>query len=442
MQQIRTKLTRLKTKFSETITEEIDIFRYAGVNKPDILNYIDQAYGLVERLEGLRGSFPLIALKRKVMPELEHCSNLLDEIRTSGEGAKLFDGFLNSLTKIHDEIYLTHVVHCSDGLNVESSVGQAQSKLSQLEETLETLRPEVSEFKTLVEELQKNVEDAKATGGNLEAMLADAQVKNDQITRSKEQASASSSAIAKFETDAKEQRGTISSLASQASTAEKKLQKLIAEATNQSKVIEETLSAARATKDQNEQHQRAIADTLRLASKYGMAASFKERKEELVWPLLFWSAIFAGSIIGLCWVAIEYIVPHIQSKNLPTLPEILVKLSLISPLVWLGWMAAKQYGYTSRIREDYSFKYASALAFEGYKKEAAEIDQTVLKELLRVATLNMTLNPLRIFANDSNQASPLHELTERFFSRKNQSPPTASSTPAPAAPPSEESAAR
>lgn len=430
MQQIRTRLTRLKTKFTETITEEVDVFRYAGVNKPDVLNYIDQAYGLVERLEGLRGSFPLVALKRKILPEIERCSEILDEIRGGGNGQTLFDGFLNSLTKIHDEIYLTHVVHCSEGLNLESSIGQAQAKLTELKEALDSLQPEVAKFSGLVEGLQKSIEDAQSVSEELEGLRADAQEQSEQIARSKEQSSASSSAIAKFETDAKEQRGTISTLASQATTAEKKLQKLIAEAANQSKVIGETLAAAQAARDQNDLHQKAITDTLRLASKYGMAASFKERKKELIGPLLLWSIVFIISIGGLCWVAIEYIVPHIQAKELPSLGEILVKMTLVSPLIWLGWMAAKQYGYTSRIREDYSFKYASALAFEGYKKEAAEIDQTVLKELLRVATLNMTLNPLRIYTDGTNQASPLHDLTEKFFTRKHQPPAPATPTPA------------
>ncbi len=55
--------------------------------------------------------------------------------------------------------------------------------------------------------------------------------------------------------------------------------------------------------------------------------------------------------------------------------EFLNHLPLLGPFIWLGWFSAVQYGYVSRVREDYAFKFAASMAFEGYKKEAREVDE-------------------------------------------------------------------
>jgi len=151
------------------------------------------------------------------------------------------------------------------------------------------------------------------------------------------------------------------------------------------------------------------------ANRTGMAASFTTRKLALVRPMIIWLVIFVLSIIGLLYMGTNSLAPIIATEDFQQLP---FRLMLTAPFVWLGWFAAKQYGYTSRLREDYAYKEASAKCFEGYKREASQVDNDMLKTLLETAIKNLGDNPIRIYNGHENHASPLHELLERSLKDK------------------------
>lgn len=89
--------------------------------------------------------------------------------------------------------------------------------------------------------------------------------------------------------------------------------------------------------------------------------------------------------------------------------EVLGELALISPLVWLGWFAAKQYSYTSRIQEDYAFKAAAAMAYEGHKNAAREVDAELEGVLLEFSLYNLAQNPIRLYGGLEIHGSPWSE---------------------------------
>ena len=120
--------------------------------------------------------------------------------------------------------------------------------------------------------------------------------------------------------------------------------------------------------------------------------------------------MFVGSIGGLFYLGDKYIAPILATSDWAQLP---VRLALTAPLIWLGWFSAKQYGYTTRLMEDYAYKEASAKSFEGYKREAGEVDPEMLKNLLDTAIKNLGDNPIRIYSGHENHASPLQELLEK-----------------------------
>lgn len=105
-----------------------------------------------------------------------------------------------------------------------------------------------------------------------------------------------------------------------------------------------------------------------------------------------------------------YFAPILQDGELKELP---FRLALVSPFIWLGWFSAKQYGYTARLREDYAYKEASAMSFEGYKREAGESSAEMLEKLLEVSINNFSDNPIRIYSGTGNHASPLNELLDK-----------------------------
>jgi hypothetical protein len=64
--------------------------------------------------------------------------------------------------------------------------------------------------------------------------------------------------------------------------------------------------------------------------------------------------------------------------------------------------------------EDYSYKYAVSMAFEGYKKATKEIDQDLQVKLLEMTIYNISNNPLSIYETDNNHGTPYHELLKDF----------------------------
>ncbi|GEA02038.1 hypothetical protein KUL17_09350 [Alteromonas sp. KUL17] len=167
----------------------------------------------------------------------------------------------------------------------------------------------------------------------------------------------------------------------------------------------------------NSEKQKEIQDTLGNANRVGMAGSFKIRKEELNKPIMMWGGIFALAILSIFSVAVYFIAPVLKSGGEIVYWSIFTKLLLATPFVWLAWMSAKQYGYLSRISEDYAYKYASAMAFEGYKKHAVEADDGLLHELLSISIANLSQNPIRLFQSKDNYASPANELVKEVFAR-------------------------
>lgn len=171
-----------------------------------------------------------------------------------------------------------------------------------------------------------------------------------------------------------------------------------------------------------EGHRDKITGLLGDANRAGMATSFKTRKDELQKPLAGWLVLFALSVFGLVVMGVIFFAPLLTGgtvleggKILPGVKweELPIRLALVSPFIWLGWFAAKQFGYTARLREDYAFKEASAMSFEGYKREAGEVSPEMLEKLMEASIGNFSDNPVRIYSGTGNHASPLHELLDK-----------------------------
>ena len=149
------------------------------------------------------------------------------------------------------------------------------------------------------------------------------------------------------------------------------------------------------------------------ANRTGMAASFTSRRKWLIAPLSGWLFLFGSSIAGLVYMGATYIAPLLDPKNTFSWEQLPLRLALTAPFIWLGWFSARQHGFTSRLREDYAYKEASAKSFEGYRREA--VDPEMLKKLLEQAIKNLGDNPIRIYDGKNNHPSPTHELFDNLM---------------------------
>ena len=110
-----------------------------------------------------------------------------------------------------------------------------------------------------------------------------------------------------------------------------------------------------------------------------------------------------------------YIAPFLAPDSTFSWEQLPIRLALTAPFIWLGWFSARQHGFTSRLREDYAYKEASAKSFEGYKREAKEVDKEMLQKLLEQAIKNLGDNPIRIYNGHDNHPSPTHELIDNIM---------------------------
>lgn len=164
-----------------------------------------------------------------------------------------------------------------------------------------------------------------------------------------------------------------------------------------------------------ESYRDRVDDLLEDANRAGMAGSFVSRKVELEDALKLWRNVFAGTLVCLILMAVYIVGPSLSTDW----KMALMRLPLSAPLVWLGWFAAKQYGYVVRLREDYAYKAASAMAFEGFKREAKEGEDGIQRKLLETAIKHFGDNPIRLYEKDSgNHGSPLHELLDKMLTKQ------------------------
>jgi hypothetical protein len=150
----------------------------------------------------------------------------------------------------------------------------------------------------------------------------------------------------------------------------------------------------------------------------GLAAAFGARVGQLERTKWIWMLVFIVSIVSLAGVA--GMVLSVKPATTEELwRQILHRLPLAAPFIWLGWFSAIQYGNTLRVQEDYAFKEATSKAFAGYRDHLEHMSTVSLKEgetamtLLAANTVEiLSREPLRIFGDTEKDASPSHSLLD------------------------------
>lgn len=96
-----------------------------------------------------------------------------------------------------------------------------------------------------------------------------------------------------------------------------------------------------------------------------------------------------------------------NSKEL--LFEMLMKITMSSPMIWLAWFSARQYSLTKKLQDEYKFKSAAATAYYGYSKEVSH--NVELKNLLLEGAIkNFNENPSQSIENYNHKLSPMEEI--------------------------------
>lgn len=336
------------------------------------------------------------------------------------EGTDVVETLTESIEKLFTAIWRYGLNHLTDEL-----LG-FQAKLNQLKEierSVITTKAKLEEGIPVKDALDLILADSKQQNDDLHTYVTNADTAvvaaNENLAKveeAKEKADESLQAMLEQQTKATEVLTDTEGNQQEVAAHEKAIRTLVAEFTNLTTELVANKKKQAELFAEFQAYREKIDRLLGDANRTGMAASFTNRRWWLLAPLSGWLLIFGISIVGLLYMGITFIAPLlVDTKTSVPWEQLPMRLALTAPFIWLGWFSARQHGFTSRLREDYAYKEASAKSFEGYKREAKEVDPEMLKKLLEQAIKNLGDNPIRIYDGKNNHPSPTHELFDSLM---------------------------
>ena len=159
------------------------------------------------------------------------------------------------------------------------------------------------------------------------------------------------------------------------------------------------------------------------STSHGLAAAFTERSLSLaksmwVWVVGLVVALGLGSWIGSTQLStFSDLVKQPGSNPAVAAIDLVLALLSVGATVWFSWVATKQVGQRFRLAEDYAFKASVSRAYEGYRREAANIDEKFVARLFSSALSRLDEQPLRL-VETTTHGSPWHELASSDLLRR------------------------
>lgn len=175
------------------------------------------------------------------------------------------------------------------------------------------------------------------------------------------------------------------------------------------KEIEEMLGLF---KKQKEDIQEIIDD----ANRASMAGSFKKQQDDINRKMKWADGFLIGSLLITAGISYWGFNSSFSPENLFLWGQFIAKSAISLPLLIVAWLKAKERAYLFRLREDYGYKYSSAMAFEGYKKQAQEQSPELQKQLLQIAVDNLGANPTKVFERDL-KSTPIDTIIDSLGKR-------------------------
>ncbi|MCO6434710.1 hypothetical protein, partial [Nitrosomonas nitrosa] len=163
----------------------------------------------------------------------------------------------------------------------------------------------------------------------------------------------------------------------------------------------------------NTELQDQIREQLGKANAVRLFATFEQRKNELTWPIrwMFWSSVTATIIVSLVgyWLFLDFKSNPVEYWNI-----LLIKLPIVTPLIFLAVIFYRRYSREKRLQEEYAFKSAVSLSLEAYREllEKETIKEGEKSELVKFLTTSVD----KIFTSPSEALHKYPETNEDVVS--------------------------
>lgn len=377
---LKSNITKLKSKIVDIDRDEIVC-----------IQALNDLYGLVERLNNLDADI----LKEQ---EIILAQGFANRFITKTNRNKLSANELSNLGLLKDILMATYIIKITYQNIVEPSF-RTEAELTHLSEDIDNLKRQKNEY----EDLLKKADRLLA----LESVIVHAE---DTIEKISEISSEVESYNSKISSHSQEVEDIIDKISNNKNLSDKYIAEI--NATNekidaQIELIEQNERKYRETfndlnlfindtKNQFQEQKNEIQKIIEDANRASMAGSFQKRKTEITNSIRFLDLctfVFLGAIVCILW----YIFSSSYNQEIFSPTLFFSRTPITLPLIWLAWLASRRSTYLTRIREDYAYKYSSAMAFEGYKKQVQEISPELQEKLLEIAVNNLGDNPTRLY---------------------------------------------
>lgn len=405
MKQIRSNITRIKNLVMEKLPDEQDIFGYAGINKTALADVIGECSGLIDGIEDKKETFDVIVLKREFQPLSKECLDYLNALPNENQ-AKDFDAFLKNLAKIRTLINSTYLLFVKESLRPESELATIRAALDEIIPNNQDLLKEQEAAQGLIKEIVDSHKDIQEKHVHVQGLTVEVIEAHTSAGNIEQQIKESLKSVAGWEENIEAAEAEITKQTKQITEHETSIKTFKEEIEKQTQLFEDFSKKLSGQLEKNAEFQVEIRNTIDDANRASMAGSFKKRKDELDDPLKTAERNLV-LVLLLFGAASLYIVASSVSNGGMNFAELSGKLPILTPFIWLAWVYTNKVGHLSRIREDYSFKYAAAMAYEGYKRNCDDGDE-LSRRLLELSIENMGANPTRLYGR--LQSGPIHEI--------------------------------
>ncbi|PSU88916.1 hypothetical protein C0W42_11300 [Photobacterium kishitanii] len=411
MRVAKSGITRTIKLIKEHLPDGADIYGYSGINKDLLCEGLNETYGLLSALEKDRDTFDIIYLKRRLAKYNTLITEYFkDTLREGVYKNDKFDKFLDDIFSIRKDVKECYLLVVEGSLRDESRLQVLKEDVDNYQEILDSYKEHYTGFSATKE----SIDDIKTELTDFYKQFSDS---SDLVSKTVSIVESTKDEVNVFSSDAKaelEQIYEIKRLIVRNKVAyngaEKRYKAIAALMSEKHEDVENLLQSMSGIDSRIQEQQKSIQDIVDDANRASMAGSFRKRKDELDAPIKMSGIIMntALVVIGIISALLLYISGI--ATNQFDVTSFLIKLPVIAPFVWIAWSNSLRNNYLVRIREDYAFKYASAMAFEGYKKQVQDTDPNLEKRLLELSVENMGANPIRLF-DKVVKTSPMHEVT-------------------------------
>lgn len=392
MKTVKARLTELKNLINTKINKD---YEWMGeIKSPEIIKEIEQLYPLIEKIEKSGKTLEISYAKYISLQLIKKIIRILNKKRTSNKWDEYdVNSFILSLIKLRMTIKELYLIEVKGELRTEEELNAIAADISKAKLNLEE---HISLEEQLVEN-KKEFENLKNSLITLKKSYNDAQEQITEISQWHEQSDTLSNNISTYASTAQNNLTKITTLATTAETNKPKIEKYHEDIEGMIKLFNK----------QKEEIEMIIED----ANRASMAGSFKTQSENIDSKMKAVDKILLGSLIATSVISFINYSTSLSATDSLNILQFLAKSIVTIPLLVIAWLKAKERAYLFRLREDYNYKYSSAMAFEGYKKQVQEQDPKLHQQLLQIAVDNLGINPTKVFDKDL-KSTPLETIID------------------------------